>query len=157
MTAVAFVTEPSPTEEDETMTHSESASEQSNQMTLQLRVRYVECDPMNVVHHSAYLPWLELARTEMLRRAGMSYADCEKAGVFFVVARISVRYRKPAHYDDALDIVVKVESAGRLKLDHSYRVLRDGQLLAEAETTLVCVDSNGKPQATPDHILDYHS
>ena len=129
----------------------------SQEMTIQVRVRYVECDPMKVVHHSAYLPWLELARTEMLRMQGMSYAECEKAEIYFVVARLSIRYRKPAHYDEVLDIVVKLDSADRFKLEHSYRVLRDGQLVAEAESTLVCVDSSGKPQATPDRILNKQS
>jgi acyl-CoA thioester hydrolase len=131
------------------MTEPTADNEQPHQMTVPIRVRYVECDPMNVAHHSAYLPWLEIARSEMLRRDGMSYADCEKAGVFFVVARVSVRYRKPTHYDQMLDVEVIRESAGRFSLEHAYRVTRDQELVAEATTTLVCVDSEGKPQSIP--------
>ncbi|MFO0084137.1 MAG: acyl-CoA thioesterase, partial [Phycisphaerales bacterium] len=53
--------------------------------TVRVRVRYCECDPMNVAHHAAFIPWLELARTELLRTSGVSYAHLEAAGVFLVV------------------------------------------------------------------------
>jgi len=139
--------------ENNHMTETSADNKHPHQLITPVRVRYVECDPMNVAHHSAYLPWLEIARSEMLRRGGMSYAECEKAGVFFVVARVSVRYRKPAYYDDVLDIEVKRESASRFSLDHVYRVVRDQELVAEAATTLVCVDSDGKPQPIPQWLL----
>ena len=45
-----------------------------------VRVRYVECDPMNVAHHSVYPVWLEIARTDLLRRRGNAYRDLEVAG-----------------------------------------------------------------------------
>ena len=122
-------------------------------MTVPIQVRYVECDPMKVAHHSSYLTWMELARCEMLRRDGMSYAECEAAGIFFVVARLQVRYRKPAYYDDQLDIAVICESAGKVSIEHSYRLLRDEELLAEATTTLVCVNGDGQPQAIPANLL----
>ena len=76
------------------MTHSPPTSG-----TLQLRVRYVECDPMGVVHHSSYLPWMEMGRTELLRDVGMSYAALETAGVFLVVTKVEVKYRRPLRYD----------------------------------------------------------
>jgi len=41
---------------------------------VRVRVRYCECDPMGVVHHAAFIPWLEMGRTELLRDAGVSYA-----------------------------------------------------------------------------------
>ena len=49
-----------------------------------VRVRYAECDPMRVAHHSVYATWFELARTELLRARGLAYRECEAAGVFFV-------------------------------------------------------------------------
>ena len=116
--------------DNNSMTEISPDNDQPLQMTIPIRVRYVECDPMNVAHHSAYLPWLEIARSEMLRRDGMSYAECEKTGVFFVVARISVRYRTPVYYDQMLDVEVTRESAGRFSMEHVYRVLRDQELVS---------------------------
>ncbi|MEM7682147.1 MAG: thioesterase family protein [Planctomycetota bacterium] len=118
-----------------------------------VRVRYVECDPMGVAHHSAYPVWLEMARTELLRAQGGVYRDLETAGVFFVVARLSLRYRQPARYDDELVIRVTAEPTAGVKIQHTYAVLRDGKTLATAETTIVCVDADGKLQPVPQGLL----
>lgn len=123
------------------------------QITMPLRVRYAECDPQNVAHHAAYAVWLENARTELLRQQGRAYRDLERQGVFFVVARLTIRYRRPARYDDELSIHCGVGKSAGVKIDHTYRIERDGELLAEAETTLVCVDRDGKLRPVPEELL----
>ncbi len=120
--------------------------------TILLRVRYVECDPMKVAHHSAYLAWMEMARTELFRRCGIAYRDMETCGQFMVVARLSIRYRQPARYDDILAIHCHTRVCRRAKLEHIYEIRRDGQLLATAETTLVCIDREGQPQPIPEKL-----
>lgn len=119
-----------------------------------LRVRYRECDPMNVAHHSVYPVWLEIARTELLRQRGSTYRELEAAGVFLVVARMSLRYRRPAVYDDELEIEVTSLPTAGVKLQHTYRVLRDNELLASAETTLACVDRQGQLRPVPTAVLE---
>ena len=114
-----------------------------------VRVRYQECDPMNVAHHSAYAVWFEIARTELLRRQGAAYAQCERDGILFVVARLSTRFRKPAYYDDELSVEVVAEPSVGVKIEHRYRVLRGTELLATGETTLACVDRDGKLRPVP--------
>ena len=37
---------------------------------LDIRVRYCECGPMGVVHHTVYHVWFEMGRTELLRGTG---------------------------------------------------------------------------------------
>ncbi len=59
-------------------------------------LRYAECDPMNVAHHGSYPIWLEIVRTELLRQQGVRYRDLEAKGTYFVVVRMSLRYRRPA-------------------------------------------------------------
>ncbi|MCX5658508.1 MAG: thioesterase family protein [Planctomycetota bacterium] len=120
---------------------------------LPIRVRYSECDPMNVAHHSAYTIWMEMARTEMLRHRGVAYRELEARGVFFVVARLSVRYRRPARYDDALTIRVTLKPSAGVKVEHEYQILRGTELLAAAETTLACVDRDGRLQPVPPGTL----
>lgn len=117
-----------------------------------VRVRYVECDPMGLAHHSTYPIWLEMARTEHLRRHGLVYRDLEAAGVLFVVARMSLRYRKPARYDDVLRVAVSMRECAGVKVEHDYRVTREGELLCEAQTTLVCVDREGKLRPVPEGL-----
>lgn len=119
-----------------------------------LRVRYSECDPMNVAHHSAYPVWMEIARVELLRAKGRSYADMERRGVYFVVARLNVRYKKPARYDDSIVIRCTAQPTAGVKIDHDYEIRRGDDLLATAATTIVCVDAEGKAQPVPKDLFD---
>ena len=124
----------------------------SNSITIQQRVRYGECDPMGVAHHAVYPLWFELARTEMLREAGLSYAQMEKQGTFVVVTRLEVKYRRPARYDDLLDITATVRRVTHVKLEHDYEIRRDGELLCIGSTTLACLDSTGRPVPVPEQL-----
>lgn len=124
------------------------------QITVPIRVRYQECDPMNVAHHSVYPVWLEIARTELLRSMGQTYRDLEAAGVFLVVAKLSLRYRRPALYDDELDVVVTAMPTVGVKLEHKYEIRRGKELIAVAETTLACVDGDGKLRPVPEDVLN---
>lgn len=130
-----------------------------------LRVRYCECDPMGVAHHAAYAPWLELARTELLRDAGVTYAAMEHAGVFLVVARLEIRFRRPVYYDDVLDVRTRVTGGGKVKIEHEYEVVlvesgarttqprAVGEVLTVGGTTLVCVDARGAVRALPEWLV----
>lgn len=124
-----------------------------------VRVRYCECDPMSVAHHAAYIPWLEIGRTELLRESGVSYAHLERLGVFLVVAKLDVRYRRPILYDDVVEIRTRVRQASRVKIDHEYDVVvveRAGkaceEVAAAAGSTLACVDREGRVCVLPEWL-----
>lgn len=117
---------------------------------LDIRVRYCECDPMGVAHHASYLAWFEMGRTELLRANGKCYRDLEAAGVYLVVAKLDVRYKRPARYDDVLVLRTTVQDGGHVKIEHTYELLRGEELLAVASTTLACVNAEGRPQPAPD-------
>ena len=120
-----------------------------SETSIEFRVRYAECDPMNVAHHGAYPVWMEVGRTEALREHGVAYRDLETRGVFFVVARLSIRYRRPARYDDLLRLRVRTLPTAGVKVEHEYEFHRGDELIATATTTLVCVDRHGKLQPIP--------
>lgn len=109
---------------------------------------------MGLLHHSRFLVYFEMGRTELLRQAGIAYRNLEDAGVFFVVARCEVKYLGPARYDDVLTLTTTVERISAARIDHSYRLCRKetGQLLCEAKTTLACVDSDGQIIPIPDFV-----
>jgi acyl-CoA thioester hydrolase len=117
---------------------------------IQVRVRYAETDRMGLLHHANYFVYFELARTELLRQRGISYREIEDAGHYLVIIDLACKYKRPAHYDDLLTVRTTVERVTHVKIIHRYEVLRDGVLLAEGESTLACVDGQGKPQALPD-------
>jgi acyl-CoA thioester hydrolase len=115
-----------------------------------IRVRYAETDRMGLLHHANYPVYFEQARTELLRSFGLAYRDLEDQGYFLVLTRLEVRYRRPAHYDDVLVIRTTVARTTSVRIDHTYEVFRDGQLIAEGSTTLACLDAEGRPQALPE-------
>jgi acyl-CoA thioester hydrolase len=129
---------------------------------------------MNVAHHGVYLSWMELARTELLRAGGVSYAQLEEAGTFLVIARAQVSYRRPVIYDDVLAVTASVTRAGPAKIEHAYEIavvgrhgegvqhVREGLvdpivpgsafapiIAAAGETTLGCVDRHGRISRMP--------
>ncbi len=121
--------------------------------TIEIRVRYAECDPMGVAHHAAFPIWFEMGRTELLRANGGDYRAMEANDQLLAVVKLDVTYRSPARYDDVLTLVTTVEKATRAKVIHTYALSRDGVLLAEASTTLACINRAGRVQPIPEALL----
>ena len=117
-----------------------------------IRVRYAETDRMGLLHHANYLVYFEQGRTELLRSQGLAYKDLEDQGYLLVLTRAQVRYRRPARYDDMLTLRTIVQRTSSVKVEHRYELLRDGELLAEGETTLGCIDRDGRPQMLPEML-----
>lgn len=121
--------------------------------TYSFRVRYVECDPMGVMHHSKYLPYLELGRTELLRAAGISYRELEERDVLFVVTRITINYKRPARYDDDLALTTRITRMTAVRIEHAYELKNAaGDTICTAESTIACVNRKGEVIAIPDDL-----
>ena len=121
---------------------------------LNFRVRYVECDPMGVMHHSWYLPLLEMGRVELLRQAGLRYRDLEAQGILFAVTKVAISYKRPARYDDEIELVTRKVRQTHVRIDHAYEMYNTAtrELLCTAETTIACIGRDGQVQAIPDFL-----
>ncbi len=117
-----------------------------------IRVRYAETDRMGFLHHAQYLVYFELGRTELLRAQGMSYRDIEDAGHFLVVVKLECKYKQPARYDDLLRLRTILVRTTPVRVEHRYELWRDELLIAEGNSTLACVDREGKLQALPESL-----
>lgn len=122
--------------------------------TIEIRVRYAETDAMGLLHHARYFVYFEEGRTELMRRSGIRYRDLEDRGILYVVAKIECRYRAPARYDDVVTLTTTTERMTPMLVVHSYRLCRDGRILADARSTLVSVDRNGRPTPLPDEVYN---
>lgn len=122
--------------------------------TITVVPRYAETDKAGVVHHSVYPVWFEMGRTELLRANGLAYKDLEQSGVFFVVAELSIKYRRPAMYDEKLQLETHCSAVTASKVEHSYKLMRccDGTILAEASSVLACVSAEGKVRRVPEFM-----
>ena len=120
-------------------------------------VSYGETDCMGVAYYGEYLHWFERARGQLIRERGMSYAEVEARGLYLPVREASVRYRRPARYDDELFVRVGVGEWGRASVTFAYEVWGppDGSvLLATGATQHACTSPQGKPVPTPDWLKD---
>jgi acyl-CoA thioester hydrolase len=128
--------------------------QQMREHTIRHRVRYDECDPMGFVHHSIYLQYFEMGRTELLRQSGGRYRDMEDADTLVVVVRVDCRYKRPARYDDLIDIHTRIAKVTAAKIIHDYTITRDDETLVTATITLAVIDRQGKIQPVPKDLLD---
>ena len=126
------------------------------QSAIEHRVNYSETDQMGFVYHANYLVWLDMARTEHLRSAGMSYKQLEDAGIYLAVTEARVRYRQPARYDDLVRVKCWVRELGSRRVIFGYAVERDttAELLATAETALIALDRQHTLTRIPEHVRD---
>jgi acyl-CoA thioester hydrolase len=124
-----------------------------NPVETSIRVRYAETDGQGVVHHGNYMTYFELGRIEHLRANGMVYSEFEANGHFLVVANVECKYLAPVRFDDELILRTNLVDHSRVKLVHTYQVLRDERIMTEAKTTIVCVDREGKVTRLPEKLI----
>lgn len=107
-----------------------------------VRVNYSETDQMGVAYHSRYLVWLDIARTEHLRRCGASYRDLESGGLRLAVSELAIRYRQPARFDDLVRVRCWVRDLASRRVEFGYAVEHadDKRLLATATVALLALD-----------------
>jgi tol-pal system-associated acyl-CoA thioesterase len=100
----------------------------------------MDTDQGGVVHHAAYLRYMEAARVELLRARGIDYRRFEQEiGKGLPVAEVRVRYKKPARFDDELSVETTVGELNRAKLRFDYRIWRGDEIVCEAQITCACV------------------
>ena len=98
-------------------------------------VRYAETDRMGVTHHAVYPIWFEMARTDYIKNAAMSYAEMARQGVMIPVTGISCRYRLPTGYDDILVITTKITRFSPARVEFSYTAVLKGETDIRCEGT----------------------
>ena len=119
-----------------------------------IRVYHEDTDGGGVVYHSNYLNFMERARTEWLRSLGFGQNELkDKLNIMIVVHALSIDYRHPARFDDALIVVSELTKIGYSSFEFQQTIKRDELVLTAAKVRLVCVDSNQfKPIAIPPTI-----
>ncbi len=121
--------------------------------THRLRTRFAETDAMGVVHHAAYLPYLEEARVEYLRAIGHPYdsvrsGDADDAREFPVL-EVSVHYRQALHFDDEVDVSLRIGAVRGATFQIAYLLAVADAERATAVTVHGSVDGNGRPARLP--------
>jgi acyl-CoA thioester hydrolase len=112
-----------------------------------VRVYWEDTDAGGVVYHASYLRFMERGRTEFLRERGIHQSALQQeAGLIFVVADMTIRFRRPAKIDDQLVVETTVaKESGGASLALTQKVLRGSDVLVEADVTCAVISRDGKP------------
>ena len=119
-----------------------------------IRARFAETDAMGIVHHAAYLPYLEAARVELLRELGRPYAVLREEGIDFTVLEVAIRYRQPVRFDDLVTVHVHVDGVTRTTFQIAYLLTVGDAPVATAVTVHGCVNPQGRPMRMPEWIAE---
>jgi acyl-CoA thioester hydrolase len=121
----------------------------------QLRVQYYDTDQMGVVHHSNYIRYFEIGRTELMRRIGLSYKEMENSGTAMPITNVEVQYFYPARYDEFVYVNSFIKEMPKVRIIFYYEIYNEQRkLLASGSTTLAFINKEtGRPQRAPEIML----
>lgn len=115
-----------------------------------VRVYFEDTDFSGVVYHARYLHFMERARSDMLACLGIDQRAVHAAGDgAYAVTEIALKYKKPAHFDDALVVTSTAVAVRAASCDIHQRVSRNGELLLDARVTAAFVGPDGRPKRQP--------
>ena len=123
---------------------------------MKIRVRYAETDQMGFVYYGNYATYFEVARVEMLRSLGFTYKKLEEEGVILPVLEFTIKYIRPAYYDDLLSIKTTIRELPSARIRFFYETFNEkNELINTAETTLVFVNKKtNRPCPVPQDLLE---
>ena len=117
------------------------------------KIYYHDTDCGGVVYYANYLKYLEEARTEFMAERGVIIGELHKESFLFAVKSVDIQYKSPAKYGDVLKIETELEKTKQASFVFRQSVLRGKEVLAEADTVLVCINAEFKPQVIPPEVV----
>jgi acyl-CoA thioester hydrolase len=120
-----------------------------------LTVYFEDTDAYGIVYYANYLKFMERARSDMLRSAGVDQAaELRKSGSAYAVVEVDIRYRKPGRLGDDLQVVSTLNQVRASSVHIQQRVMRGPELLSEARVTAAFLDGQGRPRRQPQDWVD---
>jgi acyl-CoA thioester hydrolase len=149
---------------------SSSKNHQNSQMlsefSWQVRVYYEDTDSGGVVYYANYLKFMERARTELLRSIGFEQDELkQERGILFAVHSAEIKYKKPARFNDELNVITSITSLGKASINFKQSIYRKSatatsqasdELLSEAVIKIACLNAQKfTPQSIPAPIIEH--
>ena len=125
----------------------------ANKFEFQLRVYIEDTDAGGIVYHANHIRFMERARTEWLRAAGIDHYWHQK-DYNFVVHKIALKYSRPILMDDLITVTASVVSCKASSFVLQQNIYRGEIMLASGEVELACLSTDMKPRRIPDEIRD---
>ena len=123
----------------------------SKQFKHKIKIYYEDTDSGGVVYYANYLKYLERARSEAIYSLGLSNSILqEDYGTLIIVKSCNIKYKKPAKFEDELEVMSSVISKTRTSFSMLQIIKRQEETISEAEVQLVTVNKDGKPIKIPE-------
>jgi acyl-CoA thioester hydrolase len=107
-----------------------------------VRVRFAETDAQGIAHHASFVVWLEVARVAYWAEHAGGYRAIQEQGLEALTTGLQIDYRATAAFDDVLTIHLRCVDVRGARFRYEYRVEREGDLIATAETLHATVDAS---------------
>ncbi len=121
------------------------------------KVEWQDLDPAQHVNNAMYLSYLVEAAWRFGEVVQWSWERISGTGFGVWARKHQIEYLVPAVYGDELEIATWLSGVRRSTINRHYTIRRvkDGELLARANSLYVCVDlSTGSPQRIPSDFLE---
>ncbi len=118
-----------------------------------IKTRYAETGQDGIIHHSAYVVYLEVARLDLLKKMGWDINELEKNKILCPVVDLSIRYIKPLRSLEDIEINIEIFCDSKVRMRFEYEILRKGELISKAKSTHCFINDNFKPIPLPKDLF----
>ena len=110
-----------------------------------IRVYYEDTDASGRVYHANYLKYLERGRSNLIYQSKYNHQELlKKFNIVFVVKSLNINYLKPAFFEDKIEVQTSLKLLSRVKLNFNQKIIRNNELLVDAEVIVITINSSGK-------------
>ena len=110
-----------------------------------IRVYYEDTDASGRVYHANYLKYFERGRSNLIYQSKYNHQELlKKFNIIFVVKSLNINYLKPAFFEDIIEVQTSLNQLSRVKLTFNQKIIRNNELLVDAEVIVIPIDTKGK-------------
>ena len=119
----------------------------------EFKVYYEDTDASGRVYHANYLKFFERGRTDLIYQTKYTHDILlDKFNLIFVVKECSIKFKKPAFFEDTIKVISKIDQLSRVKIKFNQKIFRGSDLLVQAEVLVIPVNTVGKISKLPNDI-----
>ena len=120
------------------------------------KVYYEDTDAGGIVYYANYLKFLERARSEAIYSIGLTNKKLlSDHGTIIIVKSCNIDYKKPAKFEDSLEIISEIKTISKSSFTMDQIIKRNEEIISEAETVLVTINTEGKPIRIPNVLKKF--
>ena len=109
-----------------------------------LKIRFHECDPLQIVWHGNYFKYFEEAREEFCKKHGISYLDAKRNGFATPIVKTECEHKLPLKYGDEIEVEAIFITSEAAKMIFQYKIFSSGKLICTGKTTQVFIDKKAE-------------